>query len=236
VAWLSTSRVLAEVPRPSRLQSQALKALVGGLVPEARPLVLDLGAPVAANVEFLSSLSCRVRVGDLHRSFPVETAESREPEAIGRLLEQLLPLAPGERFDAVLVWDLFDYMRPHEVSALAERLAPAVRPEAPVLVLTSTRRDVPVTPRRYRILDEETLDCDGPHEPARACPRHTQHDLARMMAGFAVRRSVLLRSGIQEHLFVRVPGAAREETATPRGEHPAGEASALRPWFRRVPV
>jgi hypothetical protein len=233
VVWLSASRALAEAARPSSLRSQGLKMLIGGLPPEARPQVLDLGAPLAANVEFLSALGCRVRIADLQRSLSVEPAEKRAPEAIDALFERLLPLAPGERFDAILAWDVFDYMRPHEVSALVSGLAPACRPEAPVLILVSTRREVPATPLRYRILDADTIGCEGAHEPARACPRYTQHDLGRLMAGFSVRRSVVQRGGIQEYLFVRV---AAGEPGPPRPGRSSDEGAPPRPWFRRRPV
>lgn len=231
MAWFSGSRDPAEEARPPGLRCQALKELLGALRPGARHAVLDLGPALSANVRFLSALSCRVRIADLHRSLSVEPVESRRPEAVGALLDRLLPLAAGERFDALLAWDVFDYMRPDQVSALMSRLAPACPPETPVLVLASTGRTIPATPLRYRILDPENLACEGSREPTRACPRHTQPDLARMMAGFSVRRSVLLRSGLQEYLFVR--GA---------GEEPARAAGALRgaspraPWFRRGPL
>jgi len=233
VGWFSGSRAPAEAARPPGLHSQALKALLGGLRPGSRHAVLDLGPPLAANVQFLSALSCRVRIADLHRSLCAESIESRRPEAVGALLERLLPLAPGERFDALLAWDVFDYMRPDQVSALMTRLAAACGPETPVLVLASTEREIPATPLRYRILDPENLTCEGPREPRRASPRHTQPDLVRMMPGFSVRRSVRLRRGLQEYLFIRGAG---DEPAR------AGVAGASRglsprvPWFRRGPL
>jgi hypothetical protein len=232
VGWFSGSRDPDEGARPPGLRSQALKALLGGLASGARHAVLDLGPALAANVRFLSALSCRVRVADLHRSLCVESVESR-PEAVGALLERLLPLAPGERFCALLAWDVFDYLRPDQVSALMSHLAPACPPQTPVLVLASTGRTIPATPLRYRILDAENLSCDGPQEPTRAGPRYTQPDLGRMMAGFSVRRSVLLRSGLQEYLFVRGAG---ERTVRATGAGAARSVSSRRPWFRRGPL
>jgi hypothetical protein len=144
-------------------------------------------------------------------------------------------MAPGERFDAVLAWDVLDYLRAHEVSALLGRLAPACQRGAPVLVLASTRREIPATPVRYRILDAETLSCEGSDEPSRAGPHYTQHDLGRMMAGFSVMRSVVLRSGIQEYLFVRVERGEPAPGDRP-GPSPTGGSAPPRPWFRRGPV
>lgn len=219
-------------PRPPGLRCQALKELLGVLRPGARHAVLDLGPPLAANVQYLAALSCRVRIADLHRSLSLESVESRRPEAVGALLDRLLPLAPGERFDALLAWDVFDYMRPDQVAALMGRLAPACPPETPVLVLASTGRTIPATPLRYRILDPENLACEGPAEPTRQCPRYTQPDFRRMMAGFSIRRSILMRSGLHEYLFVRDAG---DEDAASAGAGAARGASRA-PWFRRGPV
>jgi hypothetical protein len=229
VAWFSGSRAPAEAASPAGLHSQALKALLGGLRAGSRPSVLDLGPPLAANIHFLSALPCRVRIADLHRSLSAEPVEGRRPEAVGLLLERLLPLGPGERFDAVLAWDVFDYMRPDQVSALMGHLAPACHPDTQVLVLASTERQIPATPLRYRILGPENLACEGPREPTSACPRYTQRDLGRMMPGCAVRRSVLLRSGLQEYLFAWGAGDEPVRAAGLRS------ASSRTPWFRRGP-
>jgi hypothetical protein len=92
VSWFSGSRSAAEpAPAPGH-HSQSLKALLDSLQSEARHAVLDLGPPLASNIKLLSGLGCRVRIADLHRSMSAESLESRQPEAMGALLERLLPL------------------------------------------------------------------------------------------------------------------------------------------------
>jgi hypothetical protein len=56
-----------------------------------------------------------------------------------------------------------------------------------------------------------------------------------MMAGFSVMRSVVLRSGIQEYLFVRVERGEPAPGDRP-GPSPTGGSAPPRPWFRRGPV
>jgi hypothetical protein len=229
VAWFSETRDAAGAAPPAGHRSLALKELLDGLRPGSRHSVLDLGPSVAANVRLLVALSCRVRIADLVRSLAAEPVESRRPEAMPALLERLLPLAPEERFDAVLAWDVFDYMRPDQVSCLADRLGPACRPEAPVLVFVSTRRTIPATPLRYRIVDHENVAHEGPREPSRPCPRYGQHDLRRMLPAFSVRRSFLLRTGIQEFLLTRGEGVRA-------AAGPAPSTRTWRPWLRRGPL
>jgi hypothetical protein len=228
VAWFSGSSPPAARAASQGHSSQALRALLDSLRHEGRHTVLDLGPSLASNIEFLTALSCRVRIADLHRSLCAETVESRAPETIGATLARLLPLAPDECFDAVLAWDVFDYMRADQVSWLMARLTPACREEALVLVLASTRRQIPAVPLRHRILDHESMASEGPLEPTRPGPCHGQPDLKRMMPGFSVRHSVLLRSGIQEFLFARGTG---KDAARLQGARGASRT----PWFRRGP-
>lgn len=206
MAWLTKTSAPRAAAAPQGYRSLALRALLDGLRAEPRPAVLDLGPPISANVKFLSALQCRVRVVDLYRSLSAEPIESRRPEAMVALAERLLPLAPDERFDALLAWDAFDYLRADQVSTLMARVLPRLRASAHVLVLVSTLRQVPALPARYRILDRENLSCERPArasgvELTRACPRYTQSDLAHMLPGLSVRRCYLLRSGIQEYLL-----------------------------------
>ena len=229
MAWFSGPRTAAEPAAPPGHRSQSLKALLDSLLGESRHAVLDLGPPIAANIKLLSELGCRVRIADLHRSLSAESLESRQPEAMGALLERLLPLAAGEHFDALLAWDVFDYLRPDQVSSLMARLTPACRPGALALVMVSTRRQVPARPTRYRILDQQTLDCDGPPQPVRTCPLYTQLDLAHLMPAFSVRRSFLLRNGMQEYLFAR----DAEGAVKPRTTGASSGAVSERTWFRR---
>jgi len=228
VSWFSARRATPEPGLASGHHSASLKELVDSLRPGSRHAVLDLGPPIASNVRFLSDRSCRVRIADLHRALATESLESRKPEAIAALFARLLPLAPDERFDALLCWDVLDYLRPDQVTALMQRLSPVCQPGALALALVSTRSQIPTRPRRYRIVDRETLACDGPEQPQRPCPRHSQGDLARTMAGFSVRRSVLLRNGVQECLLVRDGGAAAA-----RARETASSSLATRAWFRR---
>jgi len=230
VRWFSGSRPPAEVAPPPGHRSPALRAILDDLPPGSRHAVLDLGPPLAGNIKVLSALECRVRIVDLHRSLSAEPVESRRPEAMGALYERLLPLVPDERFDALLAWDVFDYMRPDQVSSLMARLTPACRPGALALVLVSTRRQIPARPRRYRIVDRESLAYDGPSHPECPCPRYGQHDLARLMPGFSVRSSFLLRSGVQEYLLARHAG---EGAAGGRDARLASSPAAGRSWFRR---
>lgn len=228
MGWFSGRRPALEPAAPAGHHSESLRALLSSLRSDSRRSVLDLGAPIASNIKLLSALSCRVRIADLQRSLSAESLESRRPEGMAALFERLLPLEPDERFDALLAWDVFDYLRPDQVTSLLARLTPACRPGALALVLVSTRSQIPARPLRYRIVANQTLAYDGPLQPVRTCPRYSQGDLSRMAPGFSVQRSLLLRNGLQEYLLVNDAGQAAA-----RSREAISSATAGRAWFRQ---
>jgi Methyltransferase domain len=208
MAWLFGSRAAAAGTPPAAVpaghaahRSVTFGALVSSLNPEARPQVLDLGPPLGGNIEWLSARSCRVFVVDLHRSLMAETLEARDREHFPQLVERLVPLTAEDRLDAVLAWDVFNYLRPDQLEALMARIAPACRPGAQVLSFIATRREIPATPLRYRILSPDTLSWEGAQTPTRAAAGYHQPDFARLMPRFRLKSSFLLRNGIQEYLF-----------------------------------
>lgn len=220
---------MAEPARAPGRRSLALRALLADLRPGSRHAVLDLGPPLADNIEFLAGLSCRVRIVDLQRSLSAEPAENTAERAMPALLERLLPVEPDERYDVFLAWDVFDYLRPDQVSALMERLLPLWQPQARALVLLSTGQKIPAKPVRHRIVDLQTIAEEGSRQPTRKGPLYSELHLARMMRGFSVSHRVLLKSGMQEYLLVRGAGMGTRPAVT------GGNAGApfKRTWFRR---
>ena len=154
------------------------------------------GTPLAGNVKFFTALSCRVRVVDLHRSLCAEPIESRRAEAMPALLEQLLPLSPDDRYDAVLAWDVFDYMRIDQVKPLMARIVPRLRPHAQVLVLASMQSQIPAVPLRYRIVDRDHLDSEAPgreadfHRPISTVPRQLMLHRTKMQEDISHRNQI----------------------------------------------
>jgi cytoskeletal protein CcmA (bactofilin family) len=175
--------------------SGAFGALLAELRSRPRVAVLDLGPARPENVAFFAALSCRLHVEDLYRS----VVGRRGPA----LPEDVLHLPADAAFDAVLAWDLFDYLEPAILPPLAARLTAACRPGALLFALTSYLGTIPAQPLDFRLAGDDALLYDPAARRSRPGPRHAPRELEQLLPGFRFRTSYLLRSGYQEFLFVR---------------------------------
>lgn len=184
-------------------QSLALPLLVKRLGGGLRRRVLDLGPAVGGNVAFLAGLSCRVHIADLQQSLfpPDEARPTMSDEAFEKLLGEDLP--SGEGFDVILAWDLFDYLEESRIGVLSCHLGRLCPAGSLLLVLASTRREIPDRPNRFEIVDSDHLAYEPDAGLLRPGPRYKEPVLRRCLPEFEVESTFLLRNGIQEYLFAR---------------------------------
>lgn len=188
---------------PRQHQSLALPLLIKRLEGGLRRRVLDLGPAVGGNVAFLAGLSCRVHIADLQQSLfpPGEARPAMGAEAFQALLDRDLPM--GEGFDVILAWDLLDYLEEGRIRLLSRNLARLCPAGSLLLVLISTRREIPDRPNRFEIVDSDHLAYEFENSLVRPGPQYKEPVLHRCLPEFEVESTFLLRNGIQEYLFAR---------------------------------
>ncbi|MDR2878069.1 MAG: hypothetical protein LBV36_08550 [Chromatiales bacterium] len=166
---------------------------------------LELGPGIAANVSFLTGFCSRLSVEDLHRTLcTLGEPYSGQRRLYCPLFQALLPHSAQAPFDLVLLWNLLDYLDHEDIRRLSEHLATLATRGTLLYAMVSTRTRICASPPDYKILDSANLmriantpqECDG--------PRHSQVRLLEQMRGFRVKRSFLLRNGMQEYLFEKV--------------------------------
>jgi SAM-dependent methyltransferase len=164
-----------------------------------------LPAPGAATVATID----RAAVREAHETWdarpPRQDGEDEELGLAGRF-GQLLAFPDETRFDAVLIWDLINYLERREVAALARQLARFCRPGALLFAQISILKQIPAEPMRFRILDQEHLAYEIRTAAVRPCPRYAPAELNELLRGFRLDRSFLMRHGTQEYLFTRQAG------------------------------
>lgn len=179
------------------------KLYIQDLYPALVPLqaaTVSLSAPGTATVATIDRAAVREARETWDAPDPRE-----EPGLVGRF-EELLRFPDDTLFDAVLIWDLVNYLERREVAALARQLARFCRPGALLLALVSILKQIPAEPIRFRILDQDHLAYEPRTAALRPCPRYAPAELNELLRGFRLDRSFLMRHGIQEFLFAREPG------------------------------
>ena len=195
--------------------SLALAPALAHLERRQSPRLLDLGPARAANIEVFSTLASRLSIADLFAELPasLDPEDEETPRRFEAALARALPRPRHGPFDLVLAWDLFNYLTRPQIASLARQLTPLIAPGALVFALVATRGDQPVRPLHFEIRGPQALLYRATTAATRPAPRYKEPDLLRLLPGFRVDSSFLLRHGIQEYLFVHQPCPPGEGSA-----------------------
>lgn len=175
--------------------------LMASLETLGRPHVIDLGPASCALLERLAPMQARLQVVDLPIALTQWQPDPEDADPGRWLTDWLMP--PGPRpADAILAWDLPNYL-PLEISAaLMRALAARCRRGALVhLLATYAHPDMPATPGRYIPVGEDALLCESHTTSRIAAPRYTSTALDEAFVDLRPERAVLLKSGMQEMTF-----------------------------------
>jgi len=192
---------------PTIQKSLGLNALVQQLQPDRKYTILDLGPAMGSNLEFWSQFPCKIHLADFSsvlKSGALDEGgdEEEEGEPGQPLFERILPFSPEDRFDIILCWDFFNYMRLDNVTRLVKHLSNFCTPGTLLFALLSSAQKMSAKPMVYKILDNERIQYMAQTGSLILSPRYNPRDINRMMVGFQVSSSFLLRNGIQEYLFM----------------------------------
>ncbi|MEW6324740.1 MAG: class I SAM-dependent methyltransferase, partial [Nitrospirota bacterium] len=144
---------------PGVHSTKNLTRLLKGLAACASPHLLDLGRLSGANIEWLIHRRCKVTVDDQITGLrPAAPPPPRPPR--GKEKAPPPPVAldlrhPDNSFDAILCWDLFDYLDRPSMQASLQRLAALIKPKGYLLAFFNCQRGETRPAVRYRIVSEE---------------------------------------------------------------------------------
>jgi len=200
------SRVAVE-PRPvavasadSVYASKTLARFLDLLFARPNAEVVDLGPVIGQNITFLGErVGCKIHVEDLFSDIDRHVQNDKLdqlPEFLGGRFS-----LPASSIDAVLGWDVFDYLAPMAATALASELMRILRPGGVCLGFFGARASDNPQYTKYFIDDETHLRYR--FYPS-ACTRRwvlQNRDINIMFAGLEICETVLLKSGVREILF-----------------------------------
>ena len=185
-----------------------------------RVQLLDLGPAWQSTLMFFIERGFKVYTEDLLATWKIfldadaqKAAQQAQDPAQGADRPDQSPSARAERFlqttmnypdnsfDAVLVWDLLDYLDAELVSRLVKRLASLVRDGGVVLAIFHARK--PEAFHRYRILDAQNLELVPAHCPFTPQRVYQNREITNLFQGFRSSKSFVGRDQLREGLFVK---------------------------------
>ncbi len=163
--------------------------------------MLDLGVARTQTVSLLSRYPCRLDVADLTDALHVFT-DDVEPEHLPDYAEALLPTPHAEAADAVLCWDIMNYLQRPALRALMSCVAARAGPGTLVhALIVYSDTHMPARPGGFVPLEDCSLVDVAIDHREREAPRYSPHDLKHCLPDYTLERAMLLSNGMQEMLF-----------------------------------
>src|SRR5215472_14480533 len=192
--------------RTSR-RSTGFAAFTHALADYEQLSVLDLGPTSAANITFLTGFGGRVYNVDVlrvsqEREYVVREEDGTEKLDAEKFFSENLNY-PERQFDAILCWDIPDYLDEALVKPMVERIQKILKPGGILLAFFHTKDAGPDSPYcRYHIVNGEVLELE-PRPDFRLQRIFNNRHIENLFKDFASKKFFLARDNIREVLVVR---------------------------------
>jgi len=196
--------------------SNGLKELLWNLDGLGRGTLLDLGPAWQTTLSFFIERGFRVSSDDLLRDWKmflteeetrlredVSARDSLDMTPAGRakrFLENNLEYSKGA-FDAILLWDVLDYLEPTLAKLLVVQLTEFLRSGGVVFAMFHSRK--PELFQRYRVADSNTLQVVSAPSIFPAQKAYQNREIQDMFSRYRTMRSFVGRDQLRETLFIK---------------------------------
>jgi len=206
---------LPEAPGSTRV-SNGLKELLWNLDGLGRGTLLDLGPASQTTLSFFIERGFRVSSEDILREWKEFLAEEEKRLQDVAIASETVDMTPNGRaarflaenfqypratFDAVLMWDLLDYLEPTLARQAIVNLTELLRPGGAVFALFHSKK--PEGFQRYRIADSNSLQIIS---SAVLCPAqkvYQNREIQDLFSRFRTMKSFVSRDQLRETLFIK---------------------------------
>jgi 2-polyprenyl-3-methyl-5-hydroxy-6-metoxy-1,4-benzoquinol methylase len=202
--------------QPYNRISNGLKEFLWNLDGLGRGTLLDLGPAWQTTLTFFIERGFRVTSDDLLRSWKafLDEEEVRLKNAVAssenvdltpagravRFLQDNLKYSPSS-FDAVLLWDVLDYIEPTVAKQAVACLTELLRPGGIVFAMFHSKK--PEAFQRYRVADSTTLQVIS---ATPLCPSqrvYQNREIQDLFGRFRTMKSFVGRDQLRETLFIK---------------------------------
>lgn len=204
--------------RESTRVSNGLKEFLWNLEGLGRGALLDLGPAWQTTLSFFIERGFRVSSEDLLRAWKEFLAEEEGKlrEAAGRAAQHDLDVTPSARaarfleanlqyqnssFDAILLWDLLDYLEPAVAKQMVANLTELLRPGGVVFAMFHSKK--PEGFQRYRVADSTTLQVISSPVLCPAQRVYQNREIQDLFSRYRTMKSFVGRDQLRESLFIK---------------------------------
>jgi hypothetical protein len=196
--------------------SNGLKEFLWNLDGLGRGTLLDLGPAWQTTLTFFIERGFRVTSDDLLRSWKeflneeeirlknaVTSGEAADLTPAGRavrFMQSNLQYAPSS-FDAVLLWDIVDYLEPIVAKQAVTCIMELMRPGGVVFAMFHSKK--PEGFQRYRIADSSTLQIISATPLCPAQRVYQNREIQDLFGRFRTTKSFVGRDQLRETLFIK---------------------------------
>ena len=214
VAAVGAPRV-PEMQESTRI-SNGLKEFLWNLDGLGRGTMLDLGPAWQTTLSFFIERGFRVTSDDLLRSWKQfldeeevrlknaasasETLDLTPAGRATRFVQENLQYAAGS-FDAVLLWDILDYLEPAVAKQAVACLTELLRPGGVVFAMFHSKK--PEVFQRYRVADSTTLQVISAKTLCPAQRVYQNREIQELFSRFRTSKSFVGRDQLRETLFIK---------------------------------
>lgn len=172
-----------------------------------KPCVLDMGPTSPANIKFLADRNLRIYNEDVLRAAMDTNLLARQEDGTQRVDSQKFfaenMAQPNHHFEAILCWDILDYVPEELVKPLVEKMQSVLRPKGRLFAFFHTKDAGPDSPYcRYHIVQPDTLELE-PDPGVRIQRIFNNRHVENLFKEFASRKFFLGRDNIREVIMVR---------------------------------
>src|SRR3977135_688268 len=196
--------------------SNGLKELLWNLDGLGRGTLLDLAPAWQTTVSFFIERGFRVSSEDILRgwkaflteeearlredSSAIETLDMTPGGRAGRFLNENLQY-PKSTFDAVLLWDLLDYLEPTLAKQMVASVTELLRPAGVVFAMFHSKK--PEGFQRYRVADSNTLQRISTAVIFPAQKVYQNREIQDLFGRYRTMKSFVSRDQLRETLFIK---------------------------------
>jgi cyclopropane fatty-acyl-phospholipid synthase-like methyltransferase len=180
--------------------TKVLRKFLSAMSAREGATVLDVAPVVGSNLNFFGEhLGCKVLIEDLYADVERHVREQKLPDLAGFLSRRF---RHGDAtVDAVLCWDLMDYLDRPAAQALAEQLTRMLKPEGVLLAFFGTAQPRDAHYTRYIIADDGNLKHRTYPASRGRQAIFANRDIIRLFDRLRVSDSFLLQNNLREILF-----------------------------------